>query len=74
MGAEELDEDRISVQSRGVEGLAAVVEIAAPRVARAPREGLEFFLCGMLPPHAGIDLLTVLVRRAARQIGTRLPY
>ena len=48
----------------GDEGLPAAVEIQPPRIARAPREDLEFFLGGMIPPHASIERHAVLVRRA----------
>ena len=48
----------------GDEGLAAVIKIQPPRIARAPSEDLELVLGGMITPHAGVDLLALLVRRS----------
>ena len=50
--------------ARGDEPLAMLVVIEPPRVAGAMREDLELMPHGMVTPHAGIDGLALVIRRA----------
>src|ERR1043166_5447741 len=46
------------------EALAVLVEVHAPRIARAFGENFELMLRGMITPHRGIDPLALCFRRA----------
>jgi len=53
--------------ARRDEELAVVIEIEAPRIAKAVRDDFKAILRGMIPPNAAVDVLTILDRNLDRE-------
>src|SRR5439155_16118244 len=58
------DVEQVRDDAAGQEGVAVVVKVDTPRVARAPGEDLELLLDRMIAPDAGVDRSALLLRRA----------